>query len=115
MTEAHQDGRRVEVRDDPDQNRYVIEVDGEIVGKAVYHMRGGRHFFVHTEVDEGFEGRGLGTSLVKEALDSVRAKDGTVVPICPLFAAYIERHPGYDDLVDHEIMARVNQSIEKNS
>jgi hypothetical protein len=77
---------------------------------AVYHLRGGRHFFVHTEVDEEFSGRGLGTRLVKQALDEVRDAGGKVVPLCPLFAAYIGRHPEYQDLVDEEIMDRVNRT-----
>lgn len=100
----------IRIWDDADDHRYRIEVDGDRAGMAVYHLRGGRHFFVHTEVDEEFSGRGLGTSLVEYALDDVRGQGGKVVPLCPLFAAYIKRHPEYDDLVDHEIMARVERA-----
>lgn len=100
----------VHIWDDEENHRYALEVDGQQAGMAVYHLRGGRHFFVHTEVDEEFSGRGLGTRLVKHALDDVRAGGGSVVPLCPLFAAYIKRHPEYDDLVDHEIMARVDRA-----
>lgn len=104
----------VEVRDDPENHRYVIEVDDLVVGFAEYHMRGGRHFFVHTEVDDEYTGRGLATRLVKSALDDVRSAGGVVVPLCPLVAAYIERHPEYDDLVDHEIVARINRSRDES-
>ena len=45
------------VRDDPENHRYLLEVDGEVVGIAVYHLRGGRYFFVHTEVDPEHEKR----------------------------------------------------------
>jgi predicted GNAT family acetyltransferase len=103
------------VRDDPEKGRYVIELDGQEVGFAEYHLRGGRHFFVHTEVDDQFTGRGLGTHLVKESLDDVRESGGAVVPLCPLFAAYIERHPEYLDLVDQEIMQRIDRSRERKS
>ncbi len=106
---------RAVVRDDPENGRYVIELDGRVVGFAEYHMRGGRHFFVHTEVDDDFTGRGLGTQLVKASLDDVRESKGTVVPLCPLFAAYIERHPEYQDLVDEEIMRRIDKSRERKS
>ena len=102
--------QNVRIWDDEENHRYALEVDGQPAGMAVYHLRGGRHFFVHTEVDDAFSGRGLGTRLVKHALDDVRAAGGSVVPLCPLFAAYIERHPEYDDLVDHEIMARVERA-----
>lgn len=102
------------VRDDPDNHRYVIEVEDEVVGKAVYHLRGGRHFFVHTEIDEEHTGQGLGTTLVKSALDDVRQAGGAVVPICPMFAAYIKRHPEYEVLVDQEIMERVDRAREQD-
>lgn len=100
----------IRIWDDTEDHRYRLEVDGQRAGMAVYHLRGGRHFFVHTEVDDEFSGRGLGTRLVKYALDDVRANDGKVVPLCPLFAAYIKRHPEYDDLVDKEIMRRVDEA-----
>lgn len=100
----------VHIWDDTEDHRYRIEVDGHRAGMAVYHLRGGKHFFVHTEVDDEFSGRGLGTQLVKYALDDVSAKGGKLVPLCPLFAAYIKRHPEYDDLVDHAIMARLEKA-----
>lgn len=97
------------IRDDPETHRYVMEIDGKVVGFAEYHLRGGRHFFVHTEVDDEHTGRGLGTALVKGALDDVRAAGGAVVALCPLVAAYIKRHPDYEDLVDQEIVARIDR------
>ena len=103
----------VRIWDDRENHRYSLEVDGQQAGMAVYHLRGGRHFFVHTEVDDEFSGRGLGTRLVKTALDEVRSAGGKVVPLCPLFAAYIQRHPEYEDVVDHEIMARVEKANEE--
>ena len=103
-----------EIRDDPAGHRYVIEVDDEVVGFAEYHLRGGRHFFVHTEIDDEHAGRGLGTALVKGALDDVRAAGGVVVPLCPLVAAYIKRHPEYEEMVDQEIVARIDRSRERD-
>lgn len=100
----------VEVRDDPDSHSYLVEVNGVRAGKAVYHMRGGRHLFVHTEIDEAFAGEGIGTELVRRALDDVRSKGGVVVPICPFFASYIRRHHEYDDIVDQEMTTRINGS-----
>jgi predicted GNAT family acetyltransferase len=100
---------RIEIRDDPEEGAYVIEVDGERAGKAVYHMRGGRHLFVHTEIDDRFAGSGLGTQLVRYALDDIRANGATMVPICPFFASYIDGHPDYLDIVDRELTERINR------
>jgi len=100
----------VVVRDDPDSHSYVIEIDGERVGKTVYHMRQGRHVFVHTEVDDAHEGRGIGSQLVRSALDDVRAQGGKVVVLCPFVTDFMSRHPEYDDLVDREMTARLDGS-----
>jgi predicted GNAT family acetyltransferase len=104
----------IEIRDDPDEGAYVVDVDGERAGKAVYHMRGGRHLFVHTEIDDRYAGTGLGKRLVRYALDDVRAKQGTMVPICPFFAAYLKRHPEYEDVVDRELTDRIHRARGKS-
>ncbi len=103
------DDSQVSIRDDVDEHRYVIEVDGQQAGLAVYHLRGGRHFFVHTEVLPEFGGQGLAQRLAEFALDDVRKQGGLVAPICPFFAAYIQRHPEYEDIVDRDIMDRINR------
>lgn len=93
----------IEIRDEPDEGAYVVEVGGERAGKAEYRDRGESRVFRHTEVDDRFSGEGLGSKLVRHALDDVRASGGKVVPLCPFFAAYIKRHPEYEDLVDQEM------------
>ncbi len=99
----------MEIRDDPENHRYVVEIDGAVAGFAVYHMRGGRHFFVHTEIDSEHEGHGVGTALAQFALDDVRAKGGTIVPICPFIAGWIDQHTEYRAIVDQQIFDRINR------
>jgi predicted GNAT family acetyltransferase len=98
----------ITVRDDPDNHRYIVEVDGERAGFTVYHRRGGRVMFVHTEVDPAFEGRGIGSALARGALDDVRAQGAKIVPLCPFIAGWVDKHPDYADLVDHELLARID-------
>jgi len=104
------DAPSVEIRDDPDEGAYVIEVDGRRAGKAEYRIRVGHHVFVPTEIADEFSGMGLATELVRHALDDVRSQGGSVVPICPFFASYIRRHPEYEDLVDREMTDRVERA-----
>lgn len=104
VTHAHDPA----VREDPDNHRYVIEVDGEVAGLAVYHLRGGRYLFVHTEIHPGHGGEGLGSTLARQALDDVREKGAMIVPLCPFIAAWIKRHPDYADLVDEELLEAIN-------
>lgn len=88
------------VRDNPDQHRFEITVDGQAAGFAEYMIANRLIIFTHTEVPPRFEGQGVGSTLVRHALDAVRA-EGTrqVMPLCPFVKLWIERHPDYRDLV----------------
>ncbi|GAA1908859.1 GNAT family N-acetyltransferase [Williamsia serinedens] len=94
-------GAEVVVADAPDRQRFEISLDGGVVvGSAHYRDHAGRRIFFHTEVDEAYGGRGLGTILVRESLDTMRAAGTHVVPVCPLFKAFVEKHDDYADIVD---------------
>lgn len=90
----------VTVRDNPGQGRYEALVDGELAGFAFYTLTDEQITFTHTEVDDAYEGRGVGGVLARQALDDVRA-DGTrtVRPRCSFIRGWIERHPDYAALV----------------
>lgn len=88
------------VTDNPDESRYEAHVDGELAGFAEYVMRDDVVVFPHTEVDSAFEGKGVASALARHALDDVRATgERTVVPECPFFKGWIEKHPDYRALV----------------
>jgi predicted GNAT family acetyltransferase len=97
-----------EVRDNRDRSRYELVVDGEVAGFVQYSMRGGRLILVHTEIDDAHAGHGLAGILVSGVLDDVRRRRLRIVPICPFVEGYIERHPEYDDLVDHKMFDALN-------
>lgn len=78
---------------------YVIDVDGQQVGAAYFVADGNTVVFTHTEVDDDHEGEGLGSQLIKAALDDVRSRGEKVVPRCPFVAAYIRKHDEYQDLI----------------
>jgi predicted GNAT family acetyltransferase len=89
----------VTVVDNERELQYELRVDGERAGLIRYRRLEGAVALVHTEVDPDAEGHGLGTVLVQGALDDLRARGLKVVPVCPFVAAFIRRHPEYDDLV----------------
>ena len=82
------------------EGKYTIAVDGETVGLAAVADRGNQRVFYHTEVEEQFGGRGLATILVAEALAATRADGKRVVPLCPMVAAFIKKHPEFADITD---------------
>jgi uncharacterized protein len=87
------------VIDHPEQERYEIRAGDELAGFAQYRPGAGRIAFIHTEVDDRFEGQGLGSRLIAFALDDARARGLEVLPFCPFVRGYIQRHPEYADLV----------------
>jgi predicted GNAT family acetyltransferase len=89
------------VRDVPEEHRYEIRDGKRVLGVAAYERRGGTVVFTHTEVDTDAGQSGLGSALVRAALDDVRSRGGSVVPRCPFVRGWIERHPEYAELVDH--------------
>ncbi|MES9542810.1 MULTISPECIES: GNAT family N-acetyltransferase [unclassified Actinomadura] len=88
-----------EITDNAEQSRYEIRLDGELAGFVEYERGEGALVFIHTEVDPAFGGKGVGSSLAQGALDDVRAKGLSVVPVCPFIKKWIGKHPDYKDLV----------------
>jgi predicted GNAT family acetyltransferase len=88
----------IEVKDNPAEKRYEITVDGSLAGFAAYIPAEGMRVFSHTEVDSAYEGQGVGSKLVRAALDDVRAQGTKVMALCPFVLAFIRRHPEYADL-----------------
>jgi predicted GNAT family acetyltransferase len=87
------------VQDNPEAEQYEIRDGGRVLGVAVYQRRGDTFVFTHTEVDPDEGESGLGSTLVRGALDDVRARGGSVEPQCPFVRGWIERHQEYADLV----------------
>ena len=94
------------VVDNPDAGRFEILVDGRVAGFAQYTREGSTLSLHHTEIDPGFEGHGLGSTLARGALDGARSEGLSVLPFCPFIRAYIRRHPEYLDLVPGDQRSR---------
>ncbi|MFS0706162.1 GNAT family N-acetyltransferase [Cellulomonas sp. 179-A 9B4 NHS] len=73
--------------------------DGALLGVVAYERRGDDVVLTHTEVDPDAEGHGIGTSLVRQTLDALRAQGARVVPQCPFVRSFVESHDGYSDML----------------
>lgn len=89
----------VRVVDNPAQGRYEAQLDGRVVGFSEYARAGDRIVFLHTEVHPSVKGLGIGSRLAAGELDDVRTRGLTVVAKCPFIAAWLKRHPDYQDLL----------------
>ena len=90
---------RIDVADARDRERYELSIDGEIVGYTAYRARPGLIAFVHTEVNERLQGRGLADRLIRFALEDARTRGLAVLPFCPFVKGFIERNREFEALV----------------
>lgn len=80
------------------EQEYSLDVDGQRA-VAAYQREGDTIVFTHTGVPPELEGRGIGSRLIRAALDDVRDQGLRVIPQCPFVRAFIEKHPEYRDLL----------------
>lgn len=84
------------VRHNEAQSRYELDTEHG-VAIAVYRQQGDSLVFVHTEVPPADEGKGIGAAVVRAALDDSRSRGFKIVPACSFVAAFVHRHPEYND------------------
>jgi len=87
------------VTDAPERGRYEAHLDGELAGILEYVLKYGRLALIHTEVLPAHEGKGIGSTLVRFALDDARRRGLRVIATCPYVQDYMTRHPEDDDII----------------
>ena len=87
-----------EVVDNRERSRFELEEQG-LVAFADYRLHGGRLVIPHVEAPPALRGTGTAGRLMTGLLDQARARGLKVAPLCPYAAAFIRRHPEYQDLV----------------
>ena len=89
-----------DIRDNVERHRFEIDLGDGSFAFAEYNLIPGKIMFTHTEVPKAHDGKGLGSALIRFGLAEARARGLKVIPICPFFAAYMERHEEVQDLLD---------------
>ena len=94
----------ISVSNNTELHRYEIRADGALAGFAEYNVLSEAVMFTHTEIDNAYEGKGLGSKLARHAFDDVRAQGKQVIPVCEFIAGFVRKHRGqYGDLVRPDI------------
>lgn len=81
-----------EVTNNAAAGRYQAVVDG-LTAQLTYRLQGDRMIATHTGVPAAIEGRGIGSALVRAAVEDAIARDLTIVPLCSFVAGWLDRHP----------------------
>lgn len=87
-----------EVVNNKADHRYELTIDGHLAATH-YAISNGVITFVHTEVPPELGGKGIGSRLIKGALDQVRADGLKVIAECPFVKGFIGKNPAYADLL----------------
>ena len=107
---ADQQDSEVLVRDEPDEDRFAVVVDGTVAGFVAYEQKGEALALLHTEVDSAYEGQGLGSKLVGGTLNQLRDRGTSVLPYCSFVRSYLKRHEDLQSVVPEAERARFGLS-----
>jgi predicted GNAT family acetyltransferase len=94
-----QDADRLELARDEAGSRWTARLGGAVVGLIDYRERPGSVVILHAETDPAHQGRGFAGRLTGYALDDVRRRGLSVVPLCPYTQRFLIDHPQYADLL----------------
>ncbi len=82
-----------ELTHEPDANRYVLRIDGDIVAVADYRVNGNQISFNHTFTNPAERGKGYAAEIVQFAMDDVEQNTTyKVVPMCWYVAEWFDEH-----------------------
>ena len=82
-------------------SRFEIQADGQLA-VLVFRLRDTRLSLIHTEVPPSLQRQGLADALARAALLYARGHSLRVKVICPFVAAFLARHPEFQDLLTNE-------------
>jgi hypothetical protein len=89
----------MDVTDNRESKRFEAALDGH-TAVVEYNLTPGRMLIAHTEVPQAIEGRGIASRMYAKVLETAKAEDLVLVPVCPVFAMWLRRHPEAHPFID---------------
>lgn len=86
------------ITDNAGRSRYVFPVGGD-VAVVTYNLSPPNLMITETLVPQALEGRGIASRLALYVIEDARARQLLILPVCPFFAAYFQKHPEHADVV----------------
>ncbi|SHF44463.1 GNAT family N-acetyltransferase [Pedobacter caeni] len=82
--------------------RFELKV-GEYTTFIDYKEHDKKIWLIHTEAPEELQGKGAATAVIEKTLNYIEENGYTLIPLCPLVAAYLKRHPDWNRIVDASV------------
>lgn len=84
-----------------DKNGYFhIDIDSKTEAKMTFIFAGSDKIIIdHTEVNEGYNGKGFGKMMVEKAVAFAREKNIKIIPLCPFAKKVFDKNPEYSDVL----------------
>lgn len=92
------ESREPDIRDNADRHQYELPVESDLA-VVTYNLSPPNLMITETLVPQRLEGRGIASRLAKHVIADARARDLLILPVCPFFAAYFQKHPEHADVV----------------
>lgn len=87
-----------DIHDNGEAHRYEVAVEGQSA-VVTYNLSGQNLMITETLVPVALEGRGIASRLAKHVIADARARSLLILPVCPFFSAYLQKHPEHADVV----------------
>ncbi|MGO4592824.1 GNAT family N-acetyltransferase [Leifsonia sp. 2TAF2] len=101
VRDDHSPGVTFFVNDNESISTYEAISGDTVIGGLTYNVAtDSRLVLVAAAVFPEYRGQGVATELIRRVLEDVRTRGKTVTILCPIVWAFIDRNPGYADLVD---------------
>ncbi len=79
---------------------YFILAGDDKIAEMTYSKAGTDRIIIdHTEVNEGYKGKGLGELMVRKSVDDARVNEISIVPLCPFARSIFNKKEDLKDVL----------------
>ena len=92
----------IDVKQNNDEKHGSFEaiIDGNRAGLMTYTWAGEDRFIIdHTEVEEAYNGKGVGKEMLIKAVEFARENKKKIIPLCPFAKATFQKNEDLQDVL----------------
>ncbi|WP_312075574.1 GNAT family N-acetyltransferase [Chryseobacterium sp.] len=97
----------VNQKNDEKHGSFEAFIEGQHAGLMTYTWAGEERFIIdHTEVEEAYNGKGVGKEMLLAAVQFARENGKTIIPLCPFAKASFQKHEELQDVLVNQTQAK---------